>query len=106
MVTTELIRNNNRRKIEYPFGWIPQRFVTGGVMKTLPVEEILLYVFLSLVSDKNGISFYGDKRIGELTGMSVVDIITTRFRLEKKGFIVYRKPYYQVLVLPRSIGRT
>ena len=102
----ELIRNDNVRKVEYPFGWIPQRFVTDGIMKALPAEEILLYVFLSLVSDRNGISFYGDKRIGELTGMSIVDVITARFGLEKKGFIAYKKPYYQILQMPRSISCT
>ena len=104
MTTTELIQNDNVRKIEYPFGWIPQRFVTDGIMKILHPEEALLYVFLSLVSDKNGISFYGDKRISELTGMSIVDIITARFGLEKKGFITYKKPYYQVLQMPRCGG--
>lgn len=72
----------------------------------LSIEETLLYVFLSLVSDKNGISWYGDKRISELAGIPAVDIITTRFGLEKKGFIKYKKPYYQVLEMPRSIGRT
>lgn len=95
-----------RRKMEYPFGWIPQRFVTDGIMKTLRIEEILLYIFLSLVSDKNGISWYGDKRISELTGIPAVGIITARFGLEKKGFIAYKKPYYQVLQMPRSISCT
>jgi len=90
--------------MEYPFGWIPARFVTDGTMKTLHVEEILLYVFLSLVSDKNGISWYGDKRVHDLTGLSVTDIITARFGLEKKGFIAYSKPYYQVLQMPTTKG--
>ncbi len=105
MTTTDVIQNDNRRKIEYPFGWIPQKFATDGVMKTLPVEEILLYVFLSIVSDKNGKSFYGDKRISELTGMTIVDIIIARFGLEKKEFIKYSKPYYQVLQMPCSAGK-
>lgn len=102
--TRELIRNNNVREMEYPFGWIPMRFVTDGIMKTLRAEEILLYVFLSIVSDRDGMSWYGDKRISELTGMTIVDIINARFILEQKGFIAYKKPYYQALKMPQQIG--
>lgn len=104
MITKEIIRNDNIREIEYPFGWIPMRFVADGIMKTLRTEEILLYVFLSIVSDRDGMSWYGDKRISELTGMTIVDIINARFVLEQKGFIAYKKPYYQVLKMPQQIG--
>lgn len=101
--TRELIRNDNIRKMEYPFGWIPMRFITDGIIKTLYAEEILLYIFLSIVSDRDGMSWYGDKRIRELTGMAAVDIIKARFALDKKGFIAYKKPYYQVLAMPKGV---
>lgn len=104
MITKEIIREDNIRKMEYPFGWIPQRFVTDGIIKTLHQEEILLYTFLSIVSDRDGMSFYGDKRICGLTGLTNGDLINARFTLEKKGFIAYRKPYYQVLKMPLGKG--
>lgn len=88
--------------MEYPFGWIPQRFVTDGIIKTLRTEEALLYIFLSIVSDRYGMSFYGDKRICGLTGLTNGDLISARFNLEKKGFIAYRKPFYQVLKMPAT----
>ncbi len=86
--------------MEYPFGWIPQRFVTGGIIKTLSMEGTILYIFLSIVSDEQGISFYGDKKICELVGMTDTELINVRLMLEKRGFIAYKKPYYQVLNLP------
>lgn len=89
--------------MEYPFGWIPQRFVTDGIIKMLCAEEILLYIFLSIVSGRNGISFYGDKKICGLTGITEGALINARFNLEKKGFIVYKKPYYQVLAMPKGV---
>lgn len=97
-----IIKEENIREMEYPFGWIPRRFATDGIMKTLRAEETLLYVFLSIVSDKSGISFYGDKKIRGLAGITDGDLINARFNLEKKGFIAYRRPYYQVLKIPKG----
>lgn len=102
MITKEIIREDNIREMEYPFGWIPQRFITSGIIKVLNKEEILLYIFLSIVSDKSGMSFYGDKRICGLLGVTSAELMSARFMLEKKGFIAYRKPYYQVLKMPRG----
>lgn len=104
MITKEIIKEDSIREMEYPFGWIPQRFITGGIIKMLNREEILLYVFLSIVSAKNGISFYGDKRICGLLGMTSVELMSARFMLEKREFIAYRKPYYQVLKMPQGKG--
>lgn len=104
MITKEIIKEDSRREMEYPFGWIPQRFITGGIIRMLNKEEILLYIFLSIVSDKGGMSFYGDKRICGLLGITGAELISTRFILEKMEFIAYRKPYYQVLKMPRGEG--
>jgi len=103
MITKEIIRGDNIREMEYPFGWIPQRFIIEGIIKVLSKEEKLLYTFLSIVSDKMGMSFYGDKRICGLLGITGVELMNARFVLEKKGFIVYRKPYYQVLKMPEGV---
>lgn len=102
MITKEIIRGDNIRKMEYPFGWVPQRFITDGIIKILNKEEVLLYMFLSIVSDKSGMSFYGDKRIYGLIGIADAELMSARFMLEKKEFIAYRKPYYQVLKMPEG----
>lgn len=102
MITKEIIREDSIREMEYPFGWIPQRFITEGIIKMLNKEETLLYTFLSIVSDKKGMSFYGDKRICGLLEITSAELIAARFMLEKKEFIVYRKPYYQVLKMPKG----
>lgn len=107
MTTKEIIGNGSipypladRREMEYPFGWIPRKFVTDGIMKVLSGEEILLYIFLAIVSDNCGISYYGDKRICGLTGLTNEALLNARFMLEKKGFIAYKKPFYHVLKMP------
>ena len=54
------------RKIEGSFSWIDHRFITGGFLRDLSTLEILLYLFLVAVSDRNGLSFYHDDRIASL----------------------------------------
>jgi hypothetical protein len=54
------------RKIEGSFSWIDHRFITGGFLRHLCTLEILLYLFLVAVSDRNGLSFYHDDRIASL----------------------------------------
>lgn len=95
----------DRREMEYPFGWIPRRFATDGIIKTLSGEEISLYIFLSVVSDNCGISYYGDKRICGLTGLTNEALVNARFMLEQKGFITYKKPFYHVLKMPSYSGK-
>lgn len=86
--------------MEYPFGWIPRRFVVDGIMRILSTEELALYIFLAIVSDVCGISYYGDTRICGLTGLTPDVLVHARGILEKKGFITYKKPFYQVLKMP------
>lgn len=92
------------RKIEYPFGWIPHRFITNGYAGGCTREELLMYIFLTTVSDKSGLSFYGDKRICSVLGIDQQVLEDTRRILEAKGLIAYQKPLYQLLSLPGKGG--
>ena len=59
MISREPINLRRIRKITGSFSWIEHRFVSGGFLSAMSHEEIVLYFFLVLVGDKNGISFYG-----------------------------------------------
>lgn len=100
MIRKEPIIPDRVRKIEYPFGWIPQRFITDGYARICAREELAMYIFLAMVSDKSGLSFYGDKRICSLLGINQQVLEDTRQMLETKGLIAYQKPLYQLLSLP------
>jgi len=91
------------RKISGGFSFIPHRFLKGGFLKLLSVEEILLYLFYVLASDRNGVSFYRDEKIPEQLGIEMEGLETARKGLLDKGLIAYRKPYTQVLSLPSYI---
>lgn len=100
MIKKEPLISDRVRKIEYPFGWIPHRFITDGYAGVCTREELLMYIFLSVVSDKSGLSFYGDKKICSLLGINQQTLEETRQVLEAKSLIAYQKPLYQLLSLP------
>ena len=88
------------RKIEGSFGWIDHRFVTGGFLTDLSMLEILLYLFLVAVSDRNGLSFYHDDRIASLLKIDLPALGKARCGLVTRSLVAYDCPLYQVLSLP------
>ncbi len=88
------------RKIEGSFSWIDHRFITGGFLRDLSTLEILLYLFLVAVSDRNGLSFYYDDRIANLLKIDLAALGQAREGLVLRSLIAYGPPLYQVLSLP------
>jgi hypothetical protein len=60
-----------------------------------------LYLFLVLVGDRFGISFYGDIAIRKILKIPQDVLIDARKGLVEKGLIEYNSPFYQVLELPQ-----
>ncbi len=50
-------------------------FLKDGFLKSLNQEEILLYLFLVLASDRNGISYYSDKSICNFLELDLQQVI-------------------------------
>lgn len=88
------------RKIKGSFSWIDHRFITGGFLQDLSTIEILLYLFLVAVSDRNGISFYHDDRICTILKIPLTSMGEAREGLILRSLIAYEPPLYQVLSLP------
>lgn len=88
------------RKIEGSFSWIDHRFITGGFLRELSTLEILLYLFLIAVSDRNGLSFYHDDRIASLLKVDLPALGQAREGLIRRSLIAHESPLYQVLSLP------
>ena len=88
------------RKIEGSFSWIDHRFITGGFLRDLSTLEILLYLFLVAVSDRNGLSFYHDDRMASLLKIDLPALGQAREGLLLRSLLAYEPPLYQVLSLP------
>lgn len=95
-----LIDHERIRKIAGSFSWIDHRFISGGFIHGLSQEEILIYLFLVAVSDRQGLSFYHDDRICSLLKIDLAALGEARETLVKRALIAWRPPVYQVLALP------
>ena len=58
MIRKKLLNPERIRRIDGGFSFIPHRFLSDGFLASLDQKELLLYLFLILVSDRHGLSFY------------------------------------------------
>ncbi len=100
MQSKRVLDRERLRKIEGSFSWIDHRFITGGFLRDLSTLEILLYLFLVAVSDRNGLSFYYDDRIATLLKIDLAALGRAREGLILRSLVAYEPPLYQVLSLP------
>jgi hypothetical protein len=91
MPIKKLLRPERIRKIEGSFSWIDHRLITGGFLPDLSTLEILLYLFLIAVSDRNGLSFYHDDRIASLLKIDLVSLGKARAGLFQKSLLAYEQ---------------
>ncbi len=100
-----ILRPDRLRRRHGSFGWIEHRFVREGYLEGLRHPEALLYVFLAIVADERGISFYSQERIGQLLGIPHPHTLQGAIsELVDRDLLAYRSGIYQVLDLPPSAG--
>ena len=68
----------------------------------LDQHQLLLYVFLIIVSDRNGLSYYSYDKICTLLKIAVDDYIVARDALIEKDLIGFDGHLFQVLSLPQQ----
>ncbi|MHC4334284.1 MAG: helix-turn-helix domain-containing protein [Planctomycetota bacterium] len=88
------------RKITGSFAFIEHRFLRHGFFANLSHHELVLYVFLVLVADRNGLSYYSFDRICALLNLSTDAYIAARNALIQKDLIAFDGFFFQVLSLP------
>ena len=90
------------RKINGTFGFIEHRFLKEGFFFTLTHCELLLYLFLVLVADRHGLSFYSYDKMCTLLRISVDEFILARDGLIDKDLIAFDGRTFQLLSLPEQ----
>jgi hypothetical protein len=88
------------------FSWIDRRFVREGFIDPLPREPLLLYFFLTAVSDAEGLSFYGVSALQRLLKLTAPELKQARRSLIDRDLILYRHPIYQVLPVPKQVKQS
>lgn len=102
MISRTPINHTRIRKISGSFSWIDHRLLADGFLKEMTSDEILLYFFLVLVGDRNGVSFYSYDKICDLLKIDVDRFIYARDRLIDKSLIACDNGRFQVLQLPQK----
>lgn len=84
------------------FSWVDRRFVRDFA-PALSREAILLYFFLAAVSDKDGLSYWGDVKTSGRLKLAVDDVVAAREELVHHGLVAHGASLTQVLSLPASV---
>ena len=90
------------RKITSSFAFIEHRFLRDGFWSTMDHHQLLLYVFLIIVADRKGLSYYSYDKICTLLKIAVDDYIVARDALIQKDLIGFDGHLFQVLALPQQ----
>lgn len=96
-----------RRLEKTAFGWIDARVHRDGWIRLLSPDDLAVYMFLCLVANRDGVSFYRRDRIGVELGLSEHAVAVALKRLGTLDLIAYA-PFHphaadgfrQVLALP------
>ncbi|NIR46947.1 hypothetical protein GWO43_00500 [candidate division KSB1 bacterium] len=102
MISKKPINPNRIRRITGSFSWLDHRLLHDGFLSAMSPQEMLLYFFLVLVGDKNGVSFYSYDKICALLKLELDSFIQARDRLVARSLIACEAGRYQVLALPEK----
>jgi len=102
MITKTPLDQDRVRKIAGSFAFVEHRFLRSGFFSVLTHHELLLYVFLVLVADRNGLSYYSYDKICILLKITLDDYIIARDGLIDKDLIAFNGHLFQVLSLPKQ----
>lgn len=99
------LRPDRVRKISGTFAFIEHRFMQDGFWSDLDCHGLLLYLFLVLVADRYGLSYYSYDKICTLLRLTLDDYILARNGLIDKNLIAFDGRLFQVLSLPNEPKR-
>jgi len=95
-----LVVDRVRRPPREGFSWLDRRFLRDFASR-LSGDAVFLYLFLAAVSDKHGLSFYGDATLAVRLRMREQAVVAARDELVIHDMVAYQAPLTQVLSLPK-----
>ena len=94
-----LVAQRLRKPPATGWSWLDRRFLRehGDYLSR---EAMLLYLFLTAVADRHGLSFYSDHTLGSRLQLSQPVLERARQELLDRDLIAHQLPLVQVLSLP------
>ena len=94
----------NIRNIKGSFAWLDHRLMRNGFLEVMTHDDMVLYLFLILAADRNGVSFYRKEKICEAVSLDFSQFEIAKDRLVNMNLIAFEgysvlspNGYYQVL---------
>lgn len=79
----------NIRNIKGSFAWIDHRLMRNGFIEVMTHQDMVLYLFLVLVADKNGVSFYRKEKICQAVSLDYNQFEIAKDRLVNMNLIAF-----------------
>jgi hypothetical protein len=95
-----LVADRLRRPPATGWSWVDRRFLREHG-DHLSREAMLLYLFLSAVADRHGLSFYSDNTLASRLRLTLPALAQAREELLERDLIAHQLPLVQVLSLPQ-----
>ncbi len=102
MIHKHLLRPDRLRHIPPSFSWVDPRLVRHDYLRRAAPRTWALYLFLVIVADVQGLSYYSDAAIARHLNLDPPELSAARQQLLQVDLIAYQKPLYQVLALPET----
>ncbi len=99
MISKHMICPERKRRLPQSFSWLDHRLARSGHLKKCDSDALGLYLFLVIVGDADGLSYYSDASMCALLPLTEEKLPMARKTLINVGLIVYEVPLYQVLGL-------
>ncbi|MCP4119477.1 MAG: hypothetical protein GY737_29570 [Desulfobacteraceae bacterium] len=97
-----ILNSARLRQVPHQFSWLDQRLVREHYLERCGVTAWTLYLFLVIVGDAQGLSYYSDTTIAKLLPVDAEAFKQARSELIRAQLIAYEPPLYQVLGLDLS----
>lgn len=81
------------------FSWLDQRLVGDTHLRRCSRSAQGFYLFLAVISDSQGLSFYSDRSIRQHLNMEQDELVLARHELIELALLLYEHPLYQLLSL-------
>jgi len=96
----KLVRADRQRKFSQQFSWIDQKLIREKHYQLCSAQSLGLYLFLVMVGDSQGLSYYSDAGICKRLSISIIELTKCRKELMDIDLLDYADPIYQVLSIP------
>ena len=103
MIRKHPIDPSRLRRPPEQFSWLDQRLVREGRLRGCPPDALALYLFLAVVADAEGLSYYADATVAGHLSMDTGRVAAARQALLRADLIAFRAPIYQLLSLDHPL---